>query len=258
MNGLRRIVCSIMALCGESPQTENGHVRIATELWEALYKIRVPGEQMQVLLFIIRKTYGWGKKTDGIPLSQFVEATGISKTHIIRAINGLADKNMIVVTKKGNRNWNEYGFIKHYSKWKPLPKKVTLPKKVIAVTKKGNLPLPKKGHSIDTKSIDTKSIYTPVIDYLNKVAGKKYSPKSKKTIGHINARLKEGRTLEDFKYVIEVKVEEWAGTEGEKWIRPETLFGDKFESYLNQPKRHKGNLDPHAGVILKDVGRGNM
>lgn len=161
----------------ENPQAENGHVEIANEIWDALCRIRIPGEQMQVLLFIIRKTYGWKKKTDGIPLSQFSEATGISKAHIIRALHGLQEKGLISVAKKGNRKWNEYGFIKYYSKWKPLPKKAivakkdnetvevienteddgeSLPKKAIeSVAKKGNLPLPKKEPSKETKSKET-------------------------------------------------------------------------------------------------------
>ena len=48
------------------------------------------------------------------------------------------------------------------------------------------------------------------------------------------ARLNEGYSLDDFKQVIEKKVNEWKGTEMEKYLRPETLFGTKFENYLNQ------------------------
>lgn len=39
--------------------------------------------------------------------------------------------------------------------------------------------------------------------------------------------------MEDFKRVIDWKSSEWAGTEMEKYLRPETLFGTKFEGYLN-------------------------
>ena len=41
-------------------------------------------------------------------------------------------------------------------------------------------------------------------------------------------------TVEDFKTVIDKKSLEWMGTEREKYLRPQTLFGTKFESYLNQ------------------------
>ena len=85
-----------------NPQLENGHLKIANEIWDALCRIRIPGEQMQVLMVIIRKTYGFNKKSDGIPLSQFTEATGINRQNVIRAINGLLSKKIINVIKKDN------------------------------------------------------------------------------------------------------------------------------------------------------------
>lgn len=56
---------------------------------------------------------------------------------------------------------------------------------------------------------------------------------------HINARLNEKYTVDDFKKVIDKKCNEWIGTEYEKFLRPETLFGSKFEGYLNQNIRTK-------------------
>lgn len=85
-----------------------------------------------------------------------------------------------------------------------------------------------------------------VVDYLNEKAGTKYRPGTKATQQHIKARMKEGFTLEDFKTVINRKVQEWRGTEYEKYLRPETLFGAKFESYLNQPT-HNGRAGTSTG-----------
>jgi uncharacterized phage protein (TIGR02220 family) len=73
-----------------------------------------------------------------------------------------------------------------------------------------------------------------IVEYLNLKAETKYRATGKATQKHINARLKEGYTVEDFKTVIDKKVAEWVGTEFEKYLRPETLFGSKFENYLNQ------------------------
>ena len=53
----------------------------------------------------------------------------------------------------------------------------------------------------------------------------------------INARIKEGFTKEDFIKVIDNKVGEWLGTDMERFLRPETLFGTKFEGYLNQKQK---------------------
>ena len=74
-----------------------------------------------------------------------------------------------------------------------------------------------------------------IVDFLNSCAGTSYRATSKATQGHINARLAEGFTVDDFKAVISKKCAEWKGGEMEKYLRPETLFGSKFENYLNAP-----------------------
>lgn len=72
------------------------------------------------------------------------------------------------------------------------------------------------------------------INYLNEKTGKNFSHNSYKSNKVIKARLNEGYQVEDFKKVIDIKVAEWKGGHFEKYLRPETLFGPKFESYLNQ------------------------
>ena len=81
---------------------------------------------------------------------------------------------------------------------------------------------------------DLKDNYKEIIEYLNKEAGTNYKYTSQKTKTLINARLNDGFTIEDFYTVIQKKSSEWLNTEQEKYLRPETLFGTKFESYLNQ------------------------
>ena len=73
-----------------------------------------------------------------------------------------------------------------------------------------------------------------IIEYLNSKVGVKYKSSNTKTINLIKSRLKEGFTLEDFKIVIDKKVRTWNGTIFEQYLTPFTLFGDKFEVYLNQ------------------------
>lgn len=92
-----------------------------------------------------------------------------------------------------------------------------------------------KEKDIEIEENNTPSLVGEIIDYLNKVLGTKYSSKSADTKKHINARLAEGHTFEDFKVVIDKKYAEW-GRDKEmcKFLRPMTLFGTKFESYLNQ------------------------
>lgn len=77
--------------------------------------------------------------------------------------------------------------------------------------------------------------YKYIIDYLNKKTSKNFKSTSKKTKTLINARINEGFSVEDFKTVINNKTTEWLNDKKmEQYLRPETLFGNKFESYLNQ------------------------
>lgn len=83
-----------------------------------------------------------------------------------------------------------------------------------------------------------------IVAYLNEKTGSKYRPNTEATKKHINARLEEGFTVEDFKTVIDIKVDEWMGNkEMQKFLRPQTLFGTKFESYLNQQPSSKKTND---------------
>ncbi len=73
-----------------------------------------------------------------------------------------------------------------------------------------------------------------IVDYLNMVTGCHYRETTASTRRHIHARLKEGYSVDDFKKVIDNRFKEW-GTDKKmhEYIRPQTLFGTKFESYLN-------------------------
>ena len=84
-----------------------------------------------------------------------------------------------------------------------------------------------------------------VVKALNETIGSHYRPTSKATMRHILARLREGFTVDDCREVIRKKSEEWSGTEMATYLRPETLFGSKFESYLNAPEdpRAKGRAE---------------
>lgn len=72
-----------------------------------------------------------------------------------------------------------------------------------------------------------------IVQYLNAKTGRDFSYKTDDTRVKIGARWREGRTLDDFKAVIDFQIKEWgADPKMAKYLRPETLFGTKFESYL--------------------------
>jgi uncharacterized phage protein (TIGR02220 family) len=80
----------------------------------------------------------------------------------------------------------------------------------------------------------TQEIIEEVINFLNECTGKRYSSTAVNAKKYITLRLSEGFILGDFKRVIEVKSKKWMGSKMEDYLRPETLFGSKFETYLNE------------------------
>lgn len=112
-----------------SPQIENGYVRIATELLEALARTRIAGEARQVLDAVIRMTYGYQKKSDSIATLQLMEATGMDRKSVERARDWLRKANLITTHKKGGSQVLIYTVNKQYKTWKlPLKKGATTPK----------------------------------------------------------------------------------------------------------------------------------
>ena len=78
------------------------------------------------------------------------------------------------------------------------------------------------------------------------ICGTSYRYNTESSRKDIRARLNEGYKEDDFYIVIDKKSKEWMGTEQEKYLRPMTLFGTKFESYLNQTiikEQKRGNID---------------
>ncbi len=87
---------------------------------------------------------------------------------------------------------------------------------------------------------DNSNFLTDVIRYFNRRTNSQLSVTTKSYHVFINARLREFEyTLDDFKLVIDSKAKEWMGTEQEKYVRPDTLFGGKFEGYLNHARKEK-------------------
>ena len=82
-----------------------------------------------------------------------------------------------------------------------------------------------------------------IVGYLNKKAHTNFKTNSKRTQRYIFERFSEGYAAQDFKTVIDKKYEDWAETEFEKYLRPSTLFGDRFEDYLNEAKYKKNYCD---------------
>lgn len=95
-----------------------------------------------------------------------------------------------------------------------------------------------------------------IITYLNEKTESTFKASTKKTQSCIRARLSEGFTVEDFKTVIDKKCAEWLVDEKmSKYLRPETLFGTKFEGYLNQKIAGRTGSDGQASRNNAKAGR---
>ena len=97
---------------------------------------------------------------------------------------------------------------------------------------------------IDKGQKPQSDVYEKIIKYLNEKTGSHFKPTSKSTQRLINGRLSENYTIEDFKYVIDVKTNEWKdNTKMSKYLTPDTLFNaSKFEKYRNQQMPKQQNV----------------
>lgn len=97
------------------------------------------------------------------------------------------------------------------------------------------------------KKDDTMETIDAVIENLNRVTGSKYTSKSKATTSLIRARINEGRTMGDFITVIDKKAGDWLDDpKMAQYLRPQTLFGTKFDAYLSQSSIEGKASDPFA------------
>ena len=185
---------------------------------------------------------------------------GVSKPTVINALKSLVEskhifrREEIINGVQFNRYKVNLSLLKnfYYGSKESSPEEV----KKFESGSKESLP----NNEFNNKGFKNKEIYKSVLDRLNEKAGTNYRASSKATQSHINARLAEGYTLEDFFSVIDKKCAEWRGGDMEKYLRPETLFGSKFENYLNAPATRRQTIgasgiavDQNAVDDLKDI-----
>lgn len=109
----------------------------------------------------------------------------------------------------------------------------------------------KKKKSIKKYPQDITDTINKVLEYLNVATNSTYT-NTKTNSECIHARINEGFTISDFIKVIDTKVEQWIGTEQQKYLRPITLFSaSKFENYLNEPQKQLNGKPKQQSVINK-------
>lgn len=194
-----------------------------------------------------REGYCWASN------SYFAELYGVSKVTISRWVKNLIDKGYIVSDikyKEGSKEIKERRL--YLNDTLPINKndKGSYQNCNEGINKNDNTPINKNVKGINTDNIITSintdnkeygpakaepSIpYKKIIEYLNSKTGRQFNFKGQANRRLIKARFNEGYTEDDFYKVIDIKTEEWTNTDMEKYLRPNTLFGNKFDGYLNQ------------------------
>lgn len=107
---------------GSGPQVEDGYVRIANELFEAILLKLNSYRNIKIVLAIVRKTYGYNKKEDDITISQIAEITGIHRNHVGVALRNLEQMRVIKPVHAGQHGLI-IGINKHHQEWLTAPAK---------------------------------------------------------------------------------------------------------------------------------------
>jgi len=174
------------------------------------------------------------------------QETGLNESKIERILSKLEIEHQIEQQKTSKYriisiiNWGKYQSSEHQIEQQVNNKRTT------------------SEHIQEHKNIRTKEIIESVIDFLNEKTGKSFKKTTNSTKACINARLKEGFTLDDFKSVIETKSGEWRHDERmSQYLRPSTLFGSKFESYLQDKKPTTSDIEQaiENSVIERHIGK---
>ena len=96
-----------------NPQKENGYTSIANEIIEHLVILHLLGSEWDIIMFFLRKTYGYQKKEDWISLGQFQKATGLSRMTVVKCLKNLVVKGVLVKAPllgyKFNKDWELWG-----------------------------------------------------------------------------------------------------------------------------------------------------
>lgn len=188
------------------------------------FKLDLTNSELFILSEIVNLTSYYGKCTRNN--RHFGEILEMQTQNVSRCIKSLENKGYLTSEIiPGGRNYD---------------REITLIKMITPPNQNDNDPLSKR---LETKEIN--NIINNIVVFLNGLVETKYKA-TDKTKALIRGRLNEGFTLDDFKYVIKVKSAEWKNDDKmRKYLRPETLFGTKFEGYLNQ---QEGKQEQVGGV----------
>jgi len=140
-----------------SPQTENGFTRIANELLEAICKLNLSSTQWQVLMLIIRETYGYQRKECEFGLSKIAEVTGADRGNISKALKALIYRNILTEYRKNeSKSARILGLNKDFDSWQTVTTNKTDSCQIATVV---------RSQQLSDRNPDSCQIATPSIMY---------------------------------------------------------------------------------------------
>lgn len=146
----------------KTPQCEDGFTKIANELLDAILRHNFSKRELNIVLAVIRKTYGFNKKMDDISLSQLAKITGIQPQHISTSVRELVAKKVFL--KQEGRYAQSIGLNKQYNEWMGFPKREGVPKTGGGGSQNRNKGVPKTGTTKDNSKRQYQKKY-PTIDW---------------------------------------------------------------------------------------------
>ena len=196
-----------------------------------LNRLNLKGIALQVYSII----YGFSQDDESYftgSLQYLSDFTNTSKPTVIKALKELVDKGYLL---KYENEINGVKFNKYKANLLVVKEFNQSSKETLSRGSKETLP---NNKYIDTE-LNNKYLY--IVGYLNEKAGTAFKSTSKTTQKLIKARLDDGFSVEDFKTVIDNQCAKWKGNEWSQYLRPSTLFGNKFENYLNANGRKQAD-----------------
>lgn len=200
-----------------------------------LNRLQLKGTALDVYAII----YGFSQDGESCftgSLQYLCDFTNASRPTVIKALKELVEKDVVI---KIENEMNGVKFCKYKANLQLVKNldggsKETLPPSKETLPGGGKETLPNNKEYINNNILNNNIKY--IVEYLNKKLGTKYKTDTKETVDLLKALLTKGEkpyTVENITSVIDKKYDEWAGTDMEKYLRPSTLFGNKFESYFN-------------------------
>ena len=189
-----------------------------------------------------------GKRSDGFfykSYKEWEEETGLTKRQVSYSIGKIKELGLVETKLKKANGSPTIHYKLDYDKLLDsivtkchyrLEQNVTIDSDKVSQSLTENTTENTTENNISTSKIP----YKDIIDYLNEKADKRFKHTTANNQKFIRSRWNEGNTLDDFKRVIDIKVSQWKNDKDmNQYLRPQTLFGTKFESYLNEKPINK-------------------